>query len=159
MDIGFAVDGETLVAWELLTPGVTAEPINGPVIPVESTPQYSASVLIYILFGSNCIIVALDIHNAEVIVRLTANGHTLASYHIHHFFRDGSGNTITILMQQTFGMQIHLVTTIILAKALVVEVRFTVQQPPTGMNCRRLFIRNQDTYHNLRYGHTGFGTI
>ena len=157
--MGFAVDGETLVVREFLTPGFTAEPINGPVIPVEPTPQYSASVPIHILFGSNSIIVALDIHNADGIVRLTANGHTVASYHIHHFFRDGSGNAATFSMQQTLGMQIHLVTTIILAKSLVVEVRFTIQELPTGMNCRRLFIRNQDIHHNLRYGHTEFGTI
>ena len=128
MDIGFAVDGETLVVWELLTPGFTAEPINGPVISVEPTPQYSASALIHILFGSNSIIVALDIHNADGIVRLTVNGHTVASHYIHHFFRDGSGNAVTFPMQQTLGMQIYLVTTIILAKAPVVEERFAVQE-------------------------------
>ena len=128
MDIGFAVDGDTLVVRKLLTPGFTAEPVVGPVIPIEPPPQNSTSVLIHILFGSHRIIEALNIHYAYSIVRLATNGHTVASYHIHDFSGDGPGNTVPFTKQQSLGMQIHLVAAVVLAKAPVIEECFTVQE-------------------------------
>ena len=104
MDVGFAVDGEALIVREFLAPGLTAEPINGPVIPVEPPPQNGSSILIHILLRCHGIIEAFNIHDADGVKRLAANGHAVSSYHIHHFSGDGSGNAVPFTMQQSLGM-------------------------------------------------------
>ena len=123
MDIGFAVDGKAFIVREFLAPGFAAEAVNGPVIPIEPPPQYSTAVLIYILFGSHRIIEALNIHDTNGIVRLASNGYSVAAHHIHHLSGDGSGNAVPLTMQQSLGMQIHLIAAVVLAKAPVVDLK------------------------------------
>lgn len=75
MDIGLSVDGDTLILWKLFTPGFTSEAVNRPIVPVKAAPQNRAAVLIYILLGSHRIVEALDVHHANSIIRLIADGH------------------------------------------------------------------------------------
>ena len=128
MDIGFAVDGDTLVIRQLFAPKLATEAADFPIIPVEPPPKHGTPVFIDILLRCHRIIVAFNIHDADGIVDFAADGHTVASNHIHHFFGSRTMDAVSVSPKQALGMQIYLIAAVILAKAPVIEECIAIKE-------------------------------
>ena len=86
MNVGFAVDSQPLVVRQLLAPGFAAEGFLGPVVVIEPPPENRTAVFVQILLAGYAVIKTLDVHDADRVVALAANGDFRAAHHIHHLF-------------------------------------------------------------------------
>ena len=85
MYISLAVHDQPFVFWKHFSPELSVSLIC-PVVFVESAPKNGSAVFVKILFRCNAVVEALNIHDADGVIRFFADLKSIPSDDVHSFF-------------------------------------------------------------------------